>query len=66
MVPVVTIAPAPSMAGLGLDQAGRGIRWWVEGLVRDRKGWALLGSPLLFNVKLEKETHQPGPASKAA
>ena len=45
MVPVVTVAPAPSMAGLGLGQPGRGIRWRVEGLVRDRKGRALLGSP---------------------
>ena len=66
MVPVVTVAPAPSTAGLGLDQPGSGVRWGVGGLVRGRKGRALLGSPLLFNVKLEKEAHQPGPTSKAA
>lgn len=43
MVPVLIIPPAPSTAGLGLGQAGRGIRWWVEGLVRDWKGQALPG-----------------------
>ena len=43
MVPVMTIPPAPSTAGLGLDQAGRRIRGWVEGLVRDWKGQALPG-----------------------
>lgn len=65
MVSVMTTPPAPSMAGLGLDQACRGVK--VGGLVRDQMGpGTVLGSPLLLNVKLEKETHKPVPTSKAA